>query len=297
MTQVTEHKPAETSVETDLVAAVHHVLQTSDEPMTISKIRAHLPASLRTHTPEELAEILQRQVAAKVLCQYPKYRSQQDRFWDRPMGVHVARLLAVALGSGPLPWSELRRKLPTYAQGQAESVLEQQVSQGLLYRHPRSGRVGERFGAQPPDPKEYLRSELMNVFTRLEQLGFRQTQLREGALELLHEEVWASAPTAAGQTPAHQDREHAPEDVAAATGARDRQQAHAPSHAPEHTAESASPSDHHGREHSQAPKHAAEAAPQAESGPAQAHAHGEKPHSREHHSAHKESDAGQTGST
>ena len=35
-------------------------------------------------------------------------------------------------------------------------------------------------------------------FARLEKLGFSQAQLREGALELLHEEEWASVP---GRTP------------------------------------------------------------------------------------------------
>jgi hypothetical protein len=193
MTQVTDPTTPTAVSETDLAAEVQRVLEGSPEPLTLSKIRAALPTRLRSVSLETLAEVLRRQVAANVLVSYPKYRSQQDRFWDRPMPVHLAQLLRQALEEGPLAWSELRRKLPDYAKTQAESVLEERVVQGLLYRHPpASSRGGVRFGLQRPDPKEYLRAELTGVFERLQRLGFSQVQLREGALDLLHEEEWAS---------------------------------------------------------------------------------------------------------
>jgi hypothetical protein len=75
-------------------------------------------------------------------------------------------------------------------------VLREQAAQGLLHRHPRSGkRGGERFGVRPPDPKDYLRPVLTSVLRDLEQLGFTRAQLREGALELLHEEEWSLTDT------------------------------------------------------------------------------------------------------
>jgi hypothetical protein len=198
MAQTIDEKPAETAPETDMVAAVLRVLSASSEPMTVSKIRAKLPAPFRSASLEELADTLQRQVAANVLSQYPKYRSQQDRFWDRPMAVHLAALLREALEEGPLGWPELRRKLPAYALDpltQVEAALTELVAQGKLHRHPRSGkRGGDRFGVQPPDAKLYLQSELSAVFFDLEQLGFSQAQLRAAALELLHDEEWS--PTA-----------------------------------------------------------------------------------------------------
>ncbi len=207
MTQVVDQKPAETPAETDLVAEVRRVLADSSEPLTLSKIRAALPSSFRGMSLEDLAEHLRRQVAANVLIQYPKYRSQQDRFWDRPMPVHVAGLLMEVLQEGPLPLSELRRKLPAYAVTQAEAVLQDQLAQGKIHRHPRLGSRGkERFGSAPPDPREYLRVELITLFGRMEGLGFNQAQLRASALELLHEEEWASPrpgtaePAGQGQT-------------------------------------------------------------------------------------------------
>src|SRR3954470_23513497 len=97
MSQVVDQTSTEAPASTDLVAAVHQVLQGSAEPLTLSKIRALLPGRLRTICLEELGEALRRQVAANVLWQYPKYRSQQDRFWDRPMHVHITSLLRLAL--------------------------------------------------------------------------------------------------------------------------------------------------------------------------------------------------------
>jgi hypothetical protein len=210
MTQTIDQQAAETTPETDLVAAVLRVLGASTEPLTVSKIRAKLPTPFRSASVEELTDALHRQVAANVLFQYPKYRSQQDRFWDRPMPVHLADLIREILQEGPLGWVELRRKLPAYAIDpltRAEAVLTELMTQGKLYRHPRTGkRGGDRFGTQPPDPKDYLRSELGEIFRDLEQLGFNQAQLRAAALELLHDEEWSpTAEPARAQQPGHVD--------------------------------------------------------------------------------------------
>src|SRR5207244_777302 len=130
------------------------------------------------------------------------YRSSQDRFWDRPMPVHVAQLLRVTLAEEPLGLPDLRRKMPDYAKTLTESVLNDQLAQGRLFQHPpASKRSGPRDGAGRPNPKERLRQELTQAFARLEQLGFTQAQLRAGALELLHEEEWASPPRPPGSAP------------------------------------------------------------------------------------------------
>ncbi|HEV3119502.1 MAG TPA: hypothetical protein VGY58_20765 [Gemmataceae bacterium] len=189
--------PSQTAVEpvvqTDLATAVQQVLAASNEPLTVSKIRTQLPSSLRGISVEELGEFLKRQAAANVLVQYPKYRSQQDRYWDRPMPIHVSWLVREVLQEGPLGLSELRRKLPAYAISQVDAVLSEEVGRGNLYRHPRTGkRGGDRYGVRPADPKDYLRSELAELFLSMESLGFTQEQLREGALELLHEDEWSS---------------------------------------------------------------------------------------------------------
>jgi hypothetical protein len=195
MTQVIDQAPRESPADIDLTAAVHQVLAASPEPLTLSKIRSALPSRFRRVGLEELAETLRRQVAANVLQQYPKYRSAQDRFWDRSMPVHVAKLLCDLLEQFPLAWSQLRRKLPAYALPHTEAVLQEQVAQGLLFRHPAiSSRAGERFGVAPPDPKDYLRLELPPLFRRLEQMGFTEQQLRESAMSLLQEAEWGLPP-------------------------------------------------------------------------------------------------------
>jgi hypothetical protein len=199
--ETTSPTTAEPTTQTDLPTAVQRILAASSEPLTVSKIRAQLPAALRNIAPEELGEFLRRQAAANVLIPYPKYRSQQERYWDRPLPVHVAALVREVLQEEALGLPELRRKLPAYAVTHVETVLLEQVSQGQLHRHPRAGkRGGDRFGVQPADPKEYLRAELAALFLQLEKLGFTQEQLREGALELLHEDEWASTISQARQS-------------------------------------------------------------------------------------------------
>src|SRR6516225_12110166 len=119
------------------------------------------------------------------------------------MPVHVANLLREILEEKPLAWPQLRRKLPDYAVAQAEVVLQEQVAQGRLHRHPPAGsRSGERYGVAPPDAREYLRRELPTLFRRLQQLGFTDPQLREAAMALLQEEEWAEPePEATEQAP------------------------------------------------------------------------------------------------
>lgn len=196
MTQALEQNSQSPMETDDPVSAIQRVLQASAEPLTPSKIRTQLPAK---HKSANLDDILQRQVAAQVLVQFPKYRSQQDRFWDRPMPVHVAALLQETLANGPLNLSELRRKLPGYAQPLCESVLQEEIGKGRIHRHPKVSRGGERFGVKPADPKEYLKAELIEVFRRLEGLGFQMDRLRPAAIELLHEQEWSSLPK---ETPA-----------------------------------------------------------------------------------------------
>jgi hypothetical protein len=209
--QSAQTPPAETAAHTssaeghsaaapDLATAVQRVLAASDEPLTVSKIRAKLPGALRNTELTNLSEALDRQVAANALHKYPKYRSQQDRYWDRGMEAHVSHLIFVVLEGGPLPWSELRRKLPSYAHEKAQGVLDDQIRQGKLHRHPRAGSRGaERYGVNKPDPKDYLRQELPELFTRLSSQGFTRPQIRAAALELLHEEEWDVEPAPAPQ--------------------------------------------------------------------------------------------------
>jgi hypothetical protein len=201
MTPTLETAPSNVTSPTDLATALQQVMAASTEPLTPSKARAALPVALRPGTPEELAEVLERQVAANVLYSFPKYRSQQNRYWDRPMPVHVAALIHETLAEKPMAFAELRRKLPAYAQTQAQTVLDEEVAKGKVHRHPKlpGSRVGELFGVRPADPRDYLRLDLTTVFNKLETLGFTQSQLRASALELLHDEEWATPPAASAQ--------------------------------------------------------------------------------------------------
>jgi hypothetical protein len=175
--------------DTNLIECVRMILGDSREPLTLPRIRAALPAFFRHLTLEALAQALRRQEAAHVLFLYPKYRSTSDRFWDRPMRVHVAHLIRAALEAGPSSWSELRRRLPDYAKILAEAVLEEEVAQGRLHRHPPLGpRLGIRYGLRPADARPYVEQELTGLYRRLAQVGFSAAQVRRALADLTREE-------------------------------------------------------------------------------------------------------------
>jgi hypothetical protein len=204
MTEVLDQLQPQAPNETDLGAAVLRILAASSEPQTPSKIRSQLPAAFRSVGLEQLVEVLRRRVDANVLYEYPPYRSQQHRYWDRPPSVHIVELVRAALAEGPLTVSQVRRKLPEYARGKAEEVLKDQADQGLLHQHPGAGsRTGPRFGLEPPDPREPLREELVRLFDRVQRdFGFARSRLREAALDLLHEEEWDAVPAGRQEPPA-----------------------------------------------------------------------------------------------
>jgi hypothetical protein len=179
---------------TDLVDAIWHVLHQSEEPLTPTRIRVLLPPPLHTLPLEVLQMTLRRQVAAHVVVLYPKYRSDQDRYWDRPLPVHVEQLLRRILRDGPMTRSDLRRRLPAYARILADNVLDALLAHGRIHEHPsQSRRAASRLALYPADPRLHLRPELDALFTRLARLGFRRCQLRDAALAVLHEDGWSAA--------------------------------------------------------------------------------------------------------
>jgi hypothetical protein len=213
MAEVLDQTPPQAPNDTDLAAAMQRVLAASTEPLTPSMIRSQLPASLRGVPPEQLTEVLRRRVEANVLYEYEAYRSPQQRYWDRPLAVHVVSLVRTALAEGPLTSSQLRRKLPQYARERTDEVLREQVERGELHEHSRAGsRTGVRYGLEPPNPREPLRQELVRLFDKLgRDWGFARERLRQAALELLHEEEWDTpvpppeeAPARGEQAPALQ---------------------------------------------------------------------------------------------
>lgn len=190
------------STRTDLVDAVREVLRHSAEPLTIPRIRERLPMPLGAIRIEELTDVVQRQLAAHVLVMCPKYRSSQDRYWDRPLREHAKVVLGEALRSGPMSWADLRKKFPKYLRHLADSVLNEELAKETIFRHPpTSARMGgPRYGLKPADVRSYANKELHDMLTRLEQCGFGRAESREAIVQLLQEEEWAecavSRPTA-----------------------------------------------------------------------------------------------------
>jgi hypothetical protein len=174
---------------TDMVEAIRDVLRASDQPLTPTQVRARLPWPLRGFSLEGIRDTLSRQVAAQVLILYPKYRSDQDRYWDRPLRQHVEQLLRGILRDRPMTRTELRRRLPAYARILADNVLDALLAKSRVFEHPGSSRrAGPRLASYPADPRPHLHVELEALFGRLERLGFTRRQLRDATLTLLQED-------------------------------------------------------------------------------------------------------------
>jgi hypothetical protein len=194
MPEVMEHAACVEESKMDLVGQIRSVLQNSEAPLTLAKIRAALPSPFRSLSLEALAQALERHVAAGVLVLYPKYRSQRERYWDRPVRFHVEQLLRDALRQGPLTSRQIRKSLPIYARRLAESVLEEQLAQGKLFRHPpATSRMGPRYGPELPDPRPYLRAEYAALMSRCDELGLARPLVRAALLDMLRAEEWAPA--------------------------------------------------------------------------------------------------------
>lgn len=176
----------------DLVGAIGVVLSEAGEPLTLARIKAALPERWQTLDGETLADVLERQIAANVFFLYPRYRGPHERYGHLSPRVHLRHLVREVLRAGPLPWNDIRRRLPEYAKMQAEGVVEDMIASGELFRHPPPGpRMGPRFGLIPADVRTYLRPELEAVFRRLESMGLGRDQLRAAAFELLHDSEWS----------------------------------------------------------------------------------------------------------
>lgn len=182
----------------DLVDAVREILRESEEPLTVPKLRERLLSRARSIRTEELIDLLERQVAAQVLVMCPKYRSSQNRYWDRPLREHAKVVLHEALREGPLAWADLRKKFPKYLRHLADSVLNEELAKGAVHRHPpASSRMGPRYALTPADIRCYASKELRAVLTRLQECGFSRNGARESLMQLLQEDEWADRPAAA----------------------------------------------------------------------------------------------------
>jgi predicted Zn-ribbon and HTH transcriptional regulator len=180
------------SKHTDLVDAIREVLRQSEEPLTVLRIRERLRGRFRALPMRKLRDVLERQVAANVLVICPKYRSSQDRYWDRPILEHAKVILRGALVDGPMSWADLRKKFPKYLRHLAESVLNEELAKGGIHRHaPTSARRGPRYALQPADVRSCASVELKDVLSRLQERGFARADIREALMQLLQEEEWA----------------------------------------------------------------------------------------------------------
>jgi hypothetical protein len=144
----------------------------ADEPVPAGRIGAALPSAYRLSVPE-LRRELARLVETGQLHAWPG-----RRYASRPHAELLAeRLLAAVARQGRLTRAEAGK----VAGKTAVKVLQRLAEQGRLFLHPRLGRRGPAWQADPPDALEHARPLLDGVIETLQKKGFG----REAALQAM----------------------------------------------------------------------------------------------------------------
>ena len=142
MTSSVEHAPtasaasSESATPVDLHSAIRHALAASDEPLTVSKIRAALPTALRQTPLEECEQNPAAGDRGQQAAPVSEVSQSQDRYRDRPMPVHVAHLLSVALDERPRPGPNCAASCPPTRRSWL-AVVEREIHENCTHRHPR----------------------------------------------------------------------------------------------------------------------------------------------------------------
>jgi hypothetical protein len=101
-------------------------------------------------------------------------------------------VLRGALADGPIPWSDLRKRVPKYMRHLAESVLNEELAKGAIHRHPpTSARAGFRYALAAADIRAFAMTELEAALARLVERGFSLSDAREAFMHLLQEAEWS----------------------------------------------------------------------------------------------------------
>lgn len=168
---VTRFEPQEQTAPADqeLVEAIRLALQRSEEPLRVNQLRKLLTGPFR-RSEEELARVVQQQVQAGRLFEFPRYgTSPKPRYWAYDARQYARRLLLRAARRSTLTYNDLKKKLASPLRGfpdsETKGLLEEMVARRELWQHPPRRRgAATRYSVEPPRPADYLK----DVLDRLE---------------------------------------------------------------------------------------------------------------------------------
>jgi len=190
----------------DTLRVILKNIQSSDRPLTTKKLLEQLRGPFKV--PEaRLLEMLDELVRDGLIFEWPPLRSKK-RYWREDPESYLGSAVLKELSRGSATRSELGKRLrkhlfQTPKKGSEEltrKCLNRLLGEGRLYKHPKAGRSGVRYGTQPPDPSPYLsrvRIELRKVCEKLAPVGVSAREVHEALLS----EISPQGVEAAGERP------------------------------------------------------------------------------------------------
>lgn len=177
-----------------LAEAIKRILQQAPKPLNVERLR-DARGELRVGE-DDFRQALLRLLDRGEVHRWPPVRGKEC-YWSRAFEEKAREGVLSALAGGPLTWAALqiaaRKFLPGCPKTPADQALKEArdalLAEGRIFRHPKTGRRGERFGLTPADPRLYLkevRKAIRGVLDKLGKAGVAPGAVHAAIGELLH---------------------------------------------------------------------------------------------------------------
>ncbi|CAN5917114.1 hypothetical protein BH23PLA1_BH23PLA1_11860 [soil metagenome] len=180
------------TVDPDVIEVVVKALQRAEEPATASKLRGGLSGPAKTLSEPRLRNLLEVLVVNGRAHRFePSKKNGHPRYWSHDFD-HYARRVVVGLleKKGNLSRSELDKALKSPlkepSRTQVDQFLQDLITRREVYEWPPYGKArASKFGATPPDPRQYFKEPIEKIVRQLSGVGVTREQMFQAVAEIL----------------------------------------------------------------------------------------------------------------
>src|SRR5579864_2090615 len=172
-----------------VVEVLKKALERADEPITAKQLREQLTGPYKLAV-DKLEQILTEQVSLGSAFRFEPYKGKSPRYWSRNLEQYARAAMIKRLSRRPETSGDLLRGLKSPLKGYSPDRLRQLLRELVEGGHARElptfvrSRT-KRFSTNPPDPRDYLRDALEDIYRKLDKAGIAREQVNAAALELL----------------------------------------------------------------------------------------------------------------
>ena len=200
-------KRAALAADSEVLARLIEIVNGTDEPVPISKLKSALKGPMR-RSEEQIRAILAPLLVEGRMFEYPPATGKSPRFWRCEPAAYARRLVETALAAKPLPLKDIAKQCGKRLKGFEgwEAILAALERDARLHRiPPATPRGGVRYSFRPADPKEFLvapvrgwKKTLEKIASNLAPYGIDRERVVAAAVALLGGQA---VPTAAPSPP------------------------------------------------------------------------------------------------